>query len=298
MAPNVRPARESDLIRADDLVVHAINDLTERHGFGRFASPSSPTFQAFSLRDDPEGLWICEDDEGLVGFAFAWVRDDLWVLAQLFVSPGYQGRGVGKELFARTLAHADANGCASRALITFSFNRVSQALYMRHGLFPTAPIYFFTAELAHVRARPVNSLHGVRFDAHVDLRKLAEIDRLAIGVTREKHHTYLLADENTCGFGLFVDGDMAGYAYVSKTGHVGPVGIIDDKLLGDAFETALGFAAEVGAPQVSAFLPSTARPAMVRALEHRMRITVPMVVMANNDFGHWTRYLPRNPGFM
>ena len=51
-------------------------------------------------------------------------------------------------------------------------------------------------------------------------------------------------------------------------------------------------------PQVSAFLPSTARPAMVRALEHRMRITVPMVVMANDDFGHWTRYLPRNPGFM
>jgi hypothetical protein len=175
---------------------------------------------------------------------------------------------------------------------------VSQALYMRHGLFPTAPIYFFAAESARVRTRPVNGLDGVRFDEHVDLRKLAEIDRRAIGVTREKHHSYLLADENTCGFDLFVDGDMAGYAYVSKTGHVGPVAIVDDKLLGDAFETALGFAAEVGAPQVSAFLPSTARPAMVRALEHRMRITVPMVVMANDDFGHWTRYLPRNPGLM
>ena len=176
MAPNVRPARESDLVRADDLIVHAINDLTERHGFGRFASPSPPTFQAFSLHDDPEGLWICEDDEGLVGFAFAWVRDDLWVLAQLFVSPDYQGRGDGKELYARTLAHADANGCARRALITFSFNRESQALYMRHGLFPTAPIYFFAAESARVRTRPVNGLDGVRFDEHVDLRKLAEID--------------------------------------------------------------------------------------------------------------------------
>ena len=297
MAPKVRPARESDLIAADHLVVHAINDLTERHGFGRFASPSSPNFQAVSLQDDPQGLWISEDDDRLVGFAFAWVRGDLWVLAQLFVSPDYQGGGVGTELLARTLAHADANGCARRALITFSFNRASQALYMRHGLFPTVPIYSFAAESARVRTRPVNGLHGVRFDEYVDPLKLAEIDRLAFGVTRGKHHTYLLADENTCGFGLFVDGECVGYAYVSKTGHVGPVAVSDDTLLGDAFETALGLAA-VGAPQVSAFLPSTARPAVVRAVEHRMRITLPMVVMANDDFGHWKRYLPRNPAFM
>jgi GNAT superfamily N-acetyltransferase len=298
MAPNIRPARESDLVAADNLIVQAINDLTERHGFGRFASPSPPTFQAFSLHDDPQGLWISEDNDGLVGFAFAWVRDDLWVLAQLFVSPDYQGGGVGTELLARTLAHADANGCTRRALITFSFNRASQALYMRHGLFPTVPIYFFAAESARVQTRPVNDLRGVRLDEHVDLPKLAEIDRLAIGVTREKHHTYLLADEKTRGFGLFADGECAGYAYVSKTGHVGPVAVLDDKLLGDAFETALGLAAEVGAPQVSAFLPSTARPAIVCAVEHRMRITLPMVVMANDDFGHWTRYLPRDPDFM
>lgn len=298
MAPNVRPARESDLIAADSLIVHAINNLTERHGFGQFASPSSPSFQAFSLRDDPQGLWVSEDDGVLVGFAFAWVRDDLWVLAQLFVSPDYQEGGVGTELLARTLAHADANGCARRALITFSFNRVSQALYMRCGLLPTVPIYFFAAESARVRTRPVNGLRGVRVDKHVDLPKLAEIDRLAFGVTREKHHTYLLGDEATCGFGLFVDGESVGYAYVSKAGHVGPVAVLDDRLLGDAFETALGLAAQVGAPQVSAFLPSTARPAIVRAVEHRMRITLPMVAMANDDFGHWTRYLPRNPGFM
>jgi hypothetical protein len=26
--------------------------------------------------------------------------------------------------------------------------------------------------------------------------------------------------------------------------------------------------------------------------------TIPMVLMSTNDFGNWTRYLPRNPGFM
>src|SRR5436305_902701 len=105
MAPNFRPARESDLIAADSLIVQAINDLTERHGFGRFASPSPPKFQAFSLQDDPEGLWVAEDESGLVGFGFAWVSDHLWFLAQLFVSPDHQSGGVGLELLARTLAH-------------------------------------------------------------------------------------------------------------------------------------------------------------------------------------------------
>jgi hypothetical protein len=27
-----------------------------------------------------------------------------------------------------------------------------------------------------------------------------------------------------------------------------------------------------------------------------MRITFPMVLVAEHDFGDWTRYLPRNPG--
>jgi hypothetical protein len=29
-----------------------------------------------------------------------------------------------------------------------------------------------------------------------------------------------------------------------------------------------------------------------------MRITFPMVLVSTRDFGDWTRYLPRNPGFM
>jgi len=49
---------------------------------------------------------------------------------------------------------------------------------------------------------------------------------------------------------------------------------------------------------VSAFLPGTSAPALRQAVEHGMRITLPMVLMSTGDFGDWTRYLPRNPGFM
>src|SRR5271169_6181420 len=120
-----RSARAQDLERADKLVVASINDLTERHGFGGFGplvASRPPNFQLFSLKDDPNGLWVAEDAGELLGFAWSWVCGDLWFLAQLFVSPAQQGRGIGNELIKRTFEHAQKSGAANRALITFSFN--------------------------------------------------------------------------------------------------------------------------------------------------------------------------------
>jgi len=138
-----RPARAEEIERAEELVVRSINDLTERHGFGPMASLRPPQFQLFCLSDDPEGLWVAEDAGQMLGFAFSWVCGDLWFLAELFVSPGNQGRGIGNELLKRTLQHAKKTGAAYKALITFTFNTVSQGLYIRHGLLPRFPIYFF-----------------------------------------------------------------------------------------------------------------------------------------------------------
>src|SRR5690242_12822399 len=73
-----RPARADELDRAQALVVGSINDLTERHGFGPMASSRPPHFQMFSLKDDPDGLWMAEDAGEILGFAFSWVCGELW----------------------------------------------------------------------------------------------------------------------------------------------------------------------------------------------------------------------------
>src|SRR5689334_10681431 len=112
-----------------------MNELSERHGFGPMGTVRPPSFSLFSLGDDPEGLWVAEDAGGILGFGFSWVCDDLWFLAQLFVSPGRQAHGIGRELLTRTLYQAQKTKAGTKALITFTFNTVSQGLYMRHGLF-------------------------------------------------------------------------------------------------------------------------------------------------------------------
>ena len=109
-----RPAQADDLAATDALVVTSINDLTVRHGFGPMATASPRSSQLFSLKDDPDGLWIAEDGGHILGFAWSWVCGDVWFLAQLFVDPARQGQGIGNQLLERTLEHARKSGAACK----------------------------------------------------------------------------------------------------------------------------------------------------------------------------------------
>jgi GNAT superfamily N-acetyltransferase len=295
-----RPAREQDLERAQELVVRSINDLTERHGFGPIAVLRPTQFQLSSLKDDPDGLWGAEDAGEILGFAFSWVCGDLWFLAELFVSPGHQGRGIGNELLKRTLDHARKTGATNRALITFTFNTVSQGLYIRHGMFPRLPIYNFNVarELLMDRLEGAQLRYAPLEDKASHLHSVAHIDERALGASREKHHRHLINDSGTKGVIFYAEDDCVGYAYISPEGHMGPLGVAEPKILGAAFKTALQLAAKTASSHVSAFLPGTNDVALSIAVEHGMRITLPMVLVSTHDFGNWAQYLPRNPGFM
>ena len=150
--------------------------------------------------------------QGIVGFAHSWVCGELWFLAELFVAPGQQGRGIGNKLLALTFEHARKAGATNTSLITFTFNVVSQGLYIRHGLLPRLPIYFLTvARDALVTRRSGDSLRSTPIEpTPPHLKTLAQIDVSALGVSREKHHRYLLNDAMMKGVLLHDGGDCVG----------------------------------------------------------------------------------------
>lgn len=295
----VRPARADELARAEELVARSINDLTARHGFGSIATARTPDFQAFCLQDDPRGAWLAEDDGEIAGFALSWICGRLWFLAELFVAPGRQGQGIGNELLKHTMQHASVAGATRRSLITFAFNVVSQGLYVRHGLLPRMPIHLCCAERESLAQRPhVPALRATPIRttaAHHEM--LRQIDVAALGVSRGKHHQFLLADPGMEGVFLEADGEPLGYAYVAASGHIGPLAVMHAHAMPDAFRAALAIAAAGRARQVSVFTPGT-NDALAIAAEYGMRFALPMVLMSTPDCGDWTGYLPRNPGFM
>ncbi len=299
MAVAYRPARAEELVQAEGLVAASINDLTQSHGFGRMASLRPPQFQLFSLKDDPDGLWIAEEGGEIRGFAFSWVCDRLWFLAELFVAPGRQGAGgVGNELLQRTLAHAEKRGATEKALITFAFNTVSQGLYIRRGLFPRLPIYLFGAPREAWRLPK----QAAKFDmVALDMNHLAAIEALdarALGLSRATHYRYLIAESGLKGFLFREGGAVVGYAYISPEGHVGPLAVSRPDAIEAVFTAALRRAAADGAAQLSALIPGSSESVLAAAGAHGLRIVLPLMLMSSRDFGDWTCYLPRNPGFM
>lgn len=300
MSTKLRPARADELQRAQELIASSINDLTERHGFGAMASVRPAAFQLYCFNEDPGGFWIAEDHGEIVGSAFSWVCGDLWFLAELFIAPRMQGSGIGRQLLQQTLRHADQAGAKSRALITFTFNTVSQGLYLRHGMFPRLPVYMFNADRKSLAKSGSDArVKFTRAEASAShLATLGALDKSALGVSREKHHKYLLNDPAMKGFLLCDGNDCIGYAYIAASGHVGPLAVIRHDVMALALNSALMIAAEGESDQVSAFLPGNCEKALGVAADHRMRITFPMVLVSDRAFGDWTRYLPRNPGFM
>jgi len=130
-----------------------------------------------------------------------------------------------------------------------------------------------------------------------DLQNLAQIDAQTLGLSREKHHRFLINNNAMRGVALHTRDDWVGYVYVSSDGHIGPLAVVQPNAVEAAFRTGLNLALESGSSQVSAFLPGMSDATRI-AVEHGMRITIPMLLMSTCDFGHWRRYLPRNPGFM
>lgn len=300
MPVTYRPASSDDIEPANALVVASLNDLAQRHGFGTPATVRRPLFTEFSLQDDPGGLWIAEDAGRIVGFSFSWACDDLWFLAQLFIAPDRQGKGVGGALIGRSLDHAQKANAATRALVTFPFNTVAQGLYISHGLFPRFPLYAFSAAREAVAARlPASPLRAVPMSgAAAEVSDLARIDARALGVSRAKHHRFLRSDPATTGLLLQAGDACVGYAYVSSEGVIGPLAVTEPAHLADAFLAALAVAAGGTASQVSAVVPAPCHAALGRAIDLRMRIVLPLVMMSSRDFGDWRLYMPRNPGFL
>jgi hypothetical protein len=127
-------------------------------------------------------------------------------------APDQQGRGIGQELLQRTFQHAMSAKAATKALITFAFNGVSQGLYMRHGLFSRCLIYNVEiSREALMRSLPEGELRCVPLDGtalHLD--SLARIDARVLGVSRARHHRFLMNDGGTRGVLLYAEDECVG----------------------------------------------------------------------------------------
>jgi GNAT superfamily N-acetyltransferase len=300
MAITYRPAKFEDLEAAERVVQEAGNELRARHGRQPWPAPPPIAFPKFCLAEDPDGLWVAERGDTIVGFGFSWMTGRFWFLSQLFVRPETQAQGIGQALLSRTLMQAEHNGATNRALITPAYNITSTGLYLNNGLYPREPLYRMAA--------PAQAVARDLVDAEYDATPIApwpeprewmaEIDEALLGLRRDLHHRFLLGDGAARGFRIEHASRTAGYAYISAEGHVGPLAIAPDADAKAVVTTALRCALESKPSQISMIVPGRADLVMKAVLALGFRIEEPYVLMASRPFGNWCNYLPRTPGSM
>jgi len=295
-----RPAKPEDLEEAERVVQQSGNALLVRHGLQPWPAPPSTAFPKFCLAQDPSGLWVAQEGDSIVGFGFSWMTEKFWCLSQLFVRPETQAKGIGQALLSKTLMQAERNGAANRALITFAYNIASTGLYLKNGLYPREPLY----EMAAPAQAVAQNLADAGYDTTPmapwpePRERMAEIDEALLGLQRDLHHRFLLGGGAARGVRIERAGRLAGYAYISAQGHIGPLAIAPEADAEAVVTTALRGALESKPSRVSMIVPGRADVVMQTVLALGFRIEESLVLMASRPFGNWCNYLPRAPGFM
>lgn len=300
MHTTCRPVRLQDLKAALGIVQEAYNDLRLRHGLPATVVLGPPAFQMFCLAEDPDGLWVAERGNAMVGFGFAWMRERFWFLAQLFVLPGSQATGIGQTILSTALQHATQRDAGNRALITMAYNTASTGLYIQNGLYPREPLLRLAAPIQCIKAAciPGVNLDVVPIAWPEDRDWLGRIDQAVLGFRREEHHAFLPGGYAARGLRIEQAGRPAGYAYVSAAGHIGPLAVSLGADPKEVVGAAIRHALEGRPKQVTMIVPGRANLILDATSRLGFRIEEPLVLLSTIPFGDWRHYLPCNPGFM
>lgn len=300
MAVTYRAARHDDIAGMAEVHRAAYNALSRRHAFPELpAGPPNP-FLTFSVQEEPEGCWVAEDGTTIVGFTISWVRDDFWFLACLFVAPSLQAQGVGRALIERALAHG-GHAAANRALITFAYNPVSIALYVRYAMYPREPLCGLEGPAEALRARELAAERLQYERLPPDARNagvLGRLDHAVLGIDRTRHHKFLLSAPGSTCYVFEPAGTPSGYAYIWPTGRVGPLAALSPSSFEGVMRTALALASAPPTERVSVLLAGSNAPALAWAVRQGMRITLPLLLMATKPFGQLEAYGFHSPPLM
>ncbi len=225
-----RPATPDDTYANFQVFLQSVMELGERLG----TSPISGGHNAEGLKrlwetrrplmehlaSTAEQYWVAERDQQIIGYARSLLRGNVRQLTDFFVLPGEQSGGIGRELLARAFPSEGAK----RRLIIASIDIRAQVRYMKAGMYPRSPIYYFSREPEDVTVESNLNFKRIYASPH-NLSTLNRLDESVLGYQREVDHRWLL--NNRQGF-LYLRGVRpVGYGYLAANG--GPYALLDER---------------------------------------------------------------------
>lgn len=235
-------------------------------------------------------FWLAERDGEAIGFARSIRRGSVQELTEFFVRPGEQSAGIGRELLARVFPE---EGAEYRSIIATTLPG-AQVRYLKAGVYPRFPIYYFGRE-----PETVNITTDLEFEpisnAPETLATLGTLDETILAHRRDVDHTWLLSDRQ--GYVYYRDGRPVGYGYVGLRS--GPFALLDANDFPAVLAHAEGEVAGQGHQHFGLEVPMVNQTVVDYVLMRGFRMDQFMAVyMCDKPFGKFENYLITSPPFI
>lgn len=295
-----RPGTKADSYMVFKIFEQTLADLTRRMGSTKPTSFSDP--QALEqmwlerrslynhLAETAAQFWIAERSGEIIGFSRSILRDGLQQLTELFVLPGQQSGGVGRELLNRAFP---GSGVRHRSIIATADFR-AQALYLRSGVYPRFPIYYFWRKPGTKSIDSDLMFSPISNESPETLDILAQIDGEILEHRRDSDHIWLSRDRQ--GYLYYRNRKPAGYGYVGKQN--GPFALLDAHDYPAVLAHAETQAAVAGRDEFGIEVPMVNQTAVDYLLANNFRLDSFMAtMMSDTPFGKFEHYIISSPPF-
>lgn len=294
-----RRGEVSDSYVVFKLFEQSVADLSQRFGSKSTTSVEDPDkldrmwSERHSLYEHlartADQFWIAERDGKAIGFARSIVRDGVRQLTELFVLPGEQSGGIGRELISRAFP-ADTR---RRSIIATTDAR-AQALYLSSGVYPRFPLYFFARQPEPVSVSSDLEMERI-YDTPQTVELLSELDKKVLGFRREVDQRWFLSDRE--GYIYYREGQPVGYGYHGW--HNGPFALLEPSDFPAVLAHAENLAAAQGRREFGLELPMVNQAAVDYLLGRGFKMHSFVAIMMNADSGRkFENYILTSPPFL
>ena len=290
----LRRGTPDDSRRCHAVLIEAVVDLTTRQGARWEANADEmwPRFEPiYQLLAEHAAEWWLAEAKGsgeLVGYARSMERGGLFELSELFVRPGRQSAGVGRQLLER--AFPTGRGDVRLIIATTDVRALSR--YYRTGTVARFPIVTMS-RAPRADAGHVNELEAVRATLQ-NLPALAALERAVIEFDRgEAEMTWLV--EQREGYLYRRAGEPVGFGFVGRSG-VGPVAARDPAHQPAILDHIERRAEAIGLKEIGFEVPMVNGIAMRHLLGQGYRMdTFLTLLLSSRPFGQFDRFIGFGP---
>jgi ribosomal protein S18 acetylase RimI-like enzyme len=292
-----RRVRRDELLNAGKLIRRSFNHLRKKNNrlIHKTVFNEIPPLYEHLFKTDREGFYGAYEGARMIGFGLSIMRGRQWYLTDLFVAPGSQVKGVGRELLKKCIRYGK-NRADSYALCTFSYNEVALALYSSLGMMPLYPIFAMNREVdKKLKIRPT-VLKVVEDKSSQSILKINRLEKVIRGYSRLADLRFFARNKDYRIYQFYNGARWVGYSVVHKNALIGPAGSPYSKHIPDIVSESIRKSLEAGSKEVGVCIGANNGPLFDRLKSYAFRIEEMVVFLSSKPYSDLLRYVPADLG--